>query len=77
MIFGWNRILHTAPIIAEGIADIEQSTLEDNHKATLIAAIRKNPKSASGNDLFLPVNFQIKVGNLEKHIQHLEESLRN
>jgi hypothetical protein len=76
-IFGWNRILHTAPTIAEGIADIEQSTLEDNHKATLIAAIRKNPKSSSGDDLFLPVNFQTKVGNLEKRIQHLEESLAN
>src|SRR5260370_13390050 len=52
--FGWNRILHTAPTIDEGIADIEQSILEDKHKATLIAAITKNPKSSGVNELFLP-----------------------
>jgi len=73
--FGWNRILHTAPTIDEGIADIEQSTLEDKHKATLIAAIGKNPKLSGGNELFLPNNRQTKVGNLEKRIQCLTESL--
>ena len=73
--FGWNRILHTAPTIDEGIADIEQTILENKHKATLIAAISKNPKSSGGNELFLPNDRQTKVGNLEKRIQCLTQIL--
>ena len=72
---GWNGILHPPPTVNEGIAEIEQSTLGDNHKATLIAAISKNPKSSSGNELFSPMNCQTKVRNLEESIQRLTRSL--
>jgi hypothetical protein len=71
---GWNRIFHPPHTIEEGITDIEQSTLGDNHKATLIIAINEIPTSSIGNGLFLPMNSQTKVEKLKKRILHLEES---
>ena len=72
---GWTRILHPPPTTNEGITEIEQSPLGDNHKAILIAAINKNLKSSSGNELFLPMNCQTKVRNLEESIQCLTNIL--
>lgn len=72
---GWNIAVHTPPTIDEGIVEIEQSSLEDNHKATFIAAVRTNPKLSSGYQLFLPMNGESKVEKLEKDIQHLKGRL--
>jgi len=71
----WNKIQHPPPTINEGIADIIQSVLTDEHKMTIIAAISGNPKTSKGDELFLPLNYQTKVGNLETRIQCLSEQL--